>query len=289
MKGIILAGGTGSRLWPITKGTSKQLLPIYDKPMIYYPLSTLLSAGIREIAVISTRAFLDQFRNLLGDGNNFGVSITYLVQDEPLGIAQALILSEEFLQGGSCCLILGDNIFHGPGLESSLTEGLGSSGARIFAYRVSNPQDYGVVTVDEVGRPTSVIEKPLEYIGNLAIPGIYFFDSSAPLRASNLQFSARGELEITDLIQSYLNEGSLELSILPRGTVWLDAGSFESLAEATEYVRVIQKREGMQIGCPEEISWRLGLITDDQTRELGKQLSKSSYGEYLLDLVGREN
>lgn len=288
MKGLILAGGTGSRLWPITLGVSKQLIPVYDKPMIYYPLSTLMLSGCKEIGLITSEEHLDSFQRLLGDGSHLGVSITYLTQDSPRGLADAYLVSEEYLAGEASCLALGDNLFYGQGLGSNLRQNIPVIGARVFGYRVSNPQDYGVVETDSEGSPLRLIEKPSVFVSDLAIPGLYFMDSTAPVRASRLTPSPRGELEITDLLQSYLEEGALEVSVLPRGTVWLDTGNFDSMAEATEYVRVVQKREGRMIASPEEIAWRLGWINDEQLQSLGDELLKSGYGRYLLQLLDGE-
>ena len=288
MKGLVLAGGTGSRLWPITLGVSKQLIPVYDKPMIYYPLSTLMLSGCKEIGVISSEEHLKSFQRLLGDGSHLGVAITYLTQGSPKGLADAYLVSEEYLAGEASCLALGDNLFYGQGLGSNLRRNIPDKGARVFGYRVSNPQDYGVVETDSQGSPLRLIEKPSAFVSDLAIPGLYFMDASAPARAARLTPSPRGELEITDLLQSYLEEGALEVSVLPRGTVWLDTGNFDSMAEATEYVRVVQKREGRMIASPEEIAWRLGWIGDEQLKSLGEELLKSGYGRYLLQLLDGE-
>lgn len=285
MKGLILAGGTGSRLWPITLGVSKQLVPVYDKPMIYYPLSTLMLAGCREIAIITSENDLSSFQRLLGDGSHLGISLTYLKQDSPKGLADAYLVAEDYISGGASCLALGDNLFYGQGLGTNLRESIPSTGARVFGYRVSNPQDYGVVQTDPQGKPIALVEKPLTHVSNLAIPGLYFMDSSAPERASRLKPSLRGELEIIDLLNSYLQDDALEISVLPRGTVWLDTGGFDSLAEATEYVKVVQKREGRMIASPEEIAWRMGWISDKQLEVRGKELLRSGYGLYLLEIL----
>jgi glucose-1-phosphate thymidylyltransferase len=288
VKGLVLAGGTGSRLWPITLGVSKQLIPVYDKPMIYYPLSTLMLSGCKEIGVISSEEHLKSFQRLLGDGSHLGVAITYLTQSSPKGLADAYLVSEEYLGGEASCLALGDNLFYGQGLGSNLRKNIPDKGARVFGYRVSNPQDYGVVETNSQGSPLRLIEKPSVFVSDLAIPGLYFMDATAPARASRLTPSPRGELEITDLLQNYLDEGALEVSVLPRGTVWLDTGNFDSMAEATEYVRVVQKREGRMIASPEEIAWRLGWIDDTQLKSLGDELLKSGYGRYLLQLLDGE-
>ena len=288
MKGLILAGGTGSRLWPITLGVSKQLVPVYDKPMIYYPLSTLMLSGCKEIGVISSEEHLESFQRLLGDGSHLGVAITYLTQGSPKGLADAYLVAEEYLAGEASCLALGDNLFYGQGLGSNLSQNVPDKGARVFGYRVSNPQDYGVVETDSKGSPLRLIEKPSAFVSDLAIPGLYFMDATAPARASRLTPSARGELEITDLLQNYLDEGALEVSVLPRGAVWLDTGNFDSMAEASEYVRVVQKREGRMIASPEEIAWRLGWIDDEQLKSLADELLKSGYGRYLFQLLDGE-
>lgn len=285
MKGLILAGGTGSRLWPITLGISKQLMPVYDKPMIYYPLSTLMLSGCREVGLIVSPEHENSFYQVLGDGSQLGISISYILQDSPRGLADAYLVAEDFLEGNPSCMALGDNLIYGPGLGNSLRVGRPSRGALIFGYKVSNPQDYGVVIRDSQGIPTRLLEKPKEFISDLAVPGLYFMDSSASERAGKLRPSPRGEIEITDLLQTYLDEGLLEVSVMPRGTVWLDTGTFNSMAEATEYVKVVQTREGRKIGCPEEIAWRLGLISDDDLQRLGERLSKSSYGTYLRSVL----
>lgn len=285
MKGILLAGGTGSRLWPITKGVSKQLLPVYDKPMVYYPLATLMLAGVREIGLITSVDQLESFRSLLGDGSQLGIEITYIEQTSPRGLADAYLVAEDFLGGEGSVLVLGDNLFYGPGLGTNLRLGGVHNGAKVFGYRVSNPQDYGVVEFDVEKNPVRLVEKPTEFVSNVAVPGIYFMDSTASSRTKALSPSPRGELEITDLLNSYLAEGALEVSILPRGTVWLDTGNFDAMAEATDYVRAVQKREGLKISVPEEIAWRLGYITDQQLAQLGSSLRKSGYGDYLLSLL----
>lgn len=285
MKGLLLAGGTGSRLWPITKGVSKQLLPVYDKPMVYYPLATLMLAGVREVGLITSGDQLELFRSLLGDGSQLGIEITYIEQISPRGLADAYLVAEGFLGGDSSALVLGDNLFYGPGLGTNLRMGATHGGAKVFGYRVSNPQDYGVVEFDSEMKPIRLVEKPSTFISNVAVPGMYFMDSTATDRAKSLSPSARGELEITDLLNTYLSEGTLEVSILPRGTVWLDTGNFDAMAEATDYVRAVQNREGLKISAPEEIAWRLGYITDGQLAHLGESLRKSGYGNYLLSLL----
>jgi len=282
---VILAGGTGTRLWPITQGVSKQLLPVYDKPMIYYPLSTLISAGVTEIAIVATALSRPSFEILLGDGKQLGLSITYLTQDEPKGLAHGLIVAEEFLNGDPVCLVLGDNLFNGFGPLPAASVQLDFKGADIFGYEVSNPSDYGVLRLDSAGLPIEIVEKPIAPIGKFAIPGIYFLDSTACSRAAGLEPSGRGELEIADLLQSYLNEGALRVNYPPRGAVWLDTGTFEALAEATEYVRVVQRREGRKLGCPEEESWRRNLISSNELENLAKTLVKSGYGTYLKKLL----
>ena len=285
MKGILLAGGTGSRLHPITLGISKQLTPVYDKPMIYYPLSTLMLAGIRDILVITTPQDREQFERLLGDGSRFGVSISYRVQPSPDGLAQAFLLGEHHVADQTVCLVLGDNIFYGPGLGTRLRRFDGIDGAAVFGYRVADPTAYGVVEFDDDGRAISIEEKPAAPKSEHAIPGIYFYDSTVVDRAKALTPSARGELEITDLNRNYLDEGKLQVEILPRGTAWLDTGTFDSLADATAYVRTVQARQGLSIGCPEEIAWRMGWLTDDDLQHRAHFLAKSGYGMYLSTLV----
>ncbi len=288
MKAIILAGGTGSRLWPVTRAVSKQLIPVYDKPMVYYPLSTALLAGATDLAVIASPSNVEDFKRLLGDGSKFGIQITFLTQDEPRGLADAYLVAEAFLGGEESLLVLGDNLFHGQGLGSQLVSARKSLGAHIFGYAVSNPQDYGVVSFDSTGRVLSMEEKPKNPKSNIAIPGMYFLDGTASQRATKLSPSSRGELEITDLLRTYLHDGSLSISILPRTTVWLDTGNAEAMAEATEYVRVIQKRQNQMVCCPEEVAWRLGLITDENLKSSALELEKSAYGRYLAKLVGEK-
>lgn len=285
MKGIVLAGGTGSRLWPITRGVSKQLLPVYDKPMIQYPVSTLMAAGLREILIITTPEDQPGFRRLLGDGAELGVSFSYVVQPSPDGLAQAFILGERFLDSDSAALVLGDNIFHGPGLGTQLRQLTDIDGGHVFAYAVSNPRDYGVVNFDDDGRAISLEEKPAQPKSNYAVPGLYFYSSDVVEVAKRIKPSARGELEITAVNDWYLQEGRLSVTVLQRGTAWLDTGSFESLHDASEYVRVLERRQGTKVGCTEELAWRNGWIDDEQLVALAEPLRKSGYGEYLLSLI----
>ena len=286
MKGIILAGGSGTRLWPITRGISKQLMPIYDKPMIYYPLSTLMMAGIREVLVITTAEYNQQFKNLLGDGSELGMVIDYAIQDEPRGLADAFLVGEHFIGDDSVALVLGDNIFHGTGLGSSLRNHTSIDGGLIFAAHVANPKQYGVVEFDDQMRAVSIEEKPENPKSNFAVPGLYFYDNSVVEVAKSITPSARGELEITAVNDHYLQAGSLMVQVLDRGIAWLDTGTFESMMQAGEYVRVIEERQGLKIGCIEEIAWRAGWIDDRQLRELAKPLTKSGYGHYLEGLLG---
>ena len=286
MRGIILAGGSGTRLWPITKGISKQLMPIYDKPMVYYPLSTLMIAGIREVLVITTPEYNAQFRALLGDGRELGMRIDYAVQPSPDGLAQAFIIGEEFIGDESVALVLGDNIFHGSGLGSALRQHQQIDGALIFAYEVSDPKAYGVVEFDDDFRAVSIEEKPAEPKSNYAVPGLYFYDNSVVEIAKSIEPSARGELEISTVNERYLDAGSLNVQVLDRGTAWLDTGTFESMMQASEYVRVIEDRQGFKIGCIEEIAWRAGWIDDATLATVAEPLVKSGYGSYLRRLLG---
>ena len=288
MKGIILAGGTGSRLWPITKGVSKQLLPVYDKPMIHYPLSTLMAAGLREILIITTPEDSESFARLLGDGSAWGMRIEYAVQPKPEGLAQAFLIAEGFLHGDSAALILGDNLFYGPRLGRHLSELTTVSGGHVFAYEVANPSEYGVVEFDESGIALSIEEKPAKPKSNFAVPGLYFYDSSVVDVAKVIKPSARGELEITAVNDHYLKAGSLTVTVLERGTAWLDTGTFRSLQDAGEFVRVMEDRTGTKVGCVEEIAWRNGWITNEELVEIATPLVKSGYGDYLLRLVGAE-
>lgn len=285
MRGIILAGGSGSRLHPLTVSVSKQLLPVYNKPLIYYPLSTLLLAGTRDIAIITSPRDRSAFMNLLGDGHRFGVNISYLVQESPDGIAKALLLAENFLDGDSSCLALGDNILYGSGVGEMLSEYETNSGATILAQTVADPERYGVVELDEVGRAVSLEEKPTSPKSSFAVPGLYFYDSTAVERAKSLTPSTRGELEITDLNKSYLEDGQLNVVRLPRGTVWLDTGTVDSLSQATEFVKVVEQRQGTLVGSPEEIAWRMGYIKDADLTESATMFSKTAYGVALRQLV----
>jgi len=285
MKGIILAGGSGTRLYPLTKGVSKQLLPVFDKPMIYYPLATLMMAGIREILVITTPEDQQQFERLLGDGSDVGVSISYAVQPRPEGLAQAFVIGADFLAGESVALILGDNLFYGVGLGNQLKAATEVVGGRIFAYRVSRPSDYGVVEFDAQNNVRSIEEKPRHPKSRYAVPGLYFYDHRVVDIAAGLTPSSRGELEITDVNRVYLERGQLTVDVLPRGTAWLDTGSFQSLMQAGEFVRVIEDRQGQKIGCIEEVAYREGFIDEVRLTHLAQRLSKSGYGEYLLNLL----
>ena len=287
MRGIVLAGGSGTRLNPITLGTSKQLVPVYDKPMIYYPLSTLMIAGISEILVITTPHDAPAFHRLLGDGSQLGVNLSYTVQKEPNGLAQAFVLGADFIGNESAALVLGDNIFYGPGMGTRLRRHTQPDGGVVFAYQVANPSDYGVVEFDADFKALSIEEKPAKPRSNWAVPGLYFYDNDVVSIARDLKPSARGEYEITDINRTYLEQGRLQVEPLPRGTAWLDTGTFDSLADATSFVRTIQARQGLSVGCPEEIAWRNGFNDDDGLRQRAEPLVKSGYGQYLLDLLER--
>lgn len=289
MKGIILAGGTGSRLYPITVGVSKQLLPVYDKPMIYYPLSVLMLAGIRDILIISTPQDLPRFKEMLGNGNNMGVTFSYQVQEKPEGIAQAFILGEEFIGDDSVSLILGDNIYYGQGFSEKLKKAVEvKSGATVFGYNVSDPERFGVVEFDENKKAISIEEKPDTPKSNWAVTGLYFYDKDVVDIAKNIKPSARGELEITDINKAYLERGDLNVGLLGRGFAWLDTGTQDSLLEASHFVQTVEKRQGFKIACPEEIAFRKGWLSKDELLEAGERLKKSPYGLYLLDIVNRD-
>jgi glucose-1-phosphate thymidylyltransferase len=285
MRGIILAGGSGTRLHPITVGVSKQLVPVYDKPMIYYPLSTLILAGIRDVLVITTPHDAEQFERLLGDGSQFGISITYAQQPEPNGLAQAFTIGADHIGSEKAALVLGDNIFYGHGLGSQLQQFSEVDGAAVFAYRVAEPSAYGVVEFDAAGKAISLEEKPAHPKSNFAVPGLYFYDNDVIEIARHLKPSARGEYEITDVNRHYLEAGKLQVGVLPRGTAWLDTGTFDSLLDASQFVQTVVHRQGMSIGAPEEVAWRQGFLTDDELRERADKLTKSGYGQYLLKVL----
>ena len=285
MKGIILAGGTGTRLWPITEGVSKQLLHVHDKPMIYYPLSTLMLAGIREIAIITTEQDQPSFKRLLSDGSTLGINIEYFIQHEPNGIAEAFILCENFIGSSSVALILGDNIFHGQGVGRNLRNFSNPRGAHIFAYQVNNPQDFGVVVLNDDLSPVDIVEKPTNNPSNLAVPGLYFYNSEVSKMAKSVKRSKRGELEITSLNLMYLDNKSLEVSVLSRGTAWFDGGTVKALHEATSYIKSIEERQGQKVGCIEEISWRNKWITDKDLKNKAEKYQNNEYGSYLNSLL----
>ncbi|MBK6484351.1 MAG: glucose-1-phosphate thymidylyltransferase RfbA [Chitinophagaceae bacterium] len=285
MKGIILAGGSGTRLYPITYAISKQIMPVYDKPMIYYPLSVLLMAGIREILIISTPQDMPQFKRLLGDGTQFGCQFEYSIQEKPNGLAQAFVIGEAFIGNNNVALILGDNIFYGSGLGTFLEHNTFPDGGIIFAYHVSDPQRYGVVEFDDANKVLSIEEKPEHPKSNYAVPGLYFYDNSVVQIAKGLQPGSRGEYEITDINKEYLKRGKLKVAILDRGTAWLDTGTFDSLMAASQFVQVVENRQGLKIGCIEEVAWRKNFIDDAQLLKLAEPLLKSGYGNYLVELI----
>ncbi|MFC8304091.1 glucose-1-phosphate thymidylyltransferase RfbA [Specibacter sp. NPDC057265] len=287
MRGIILAGGTGSRLHPITLGISKQLVPVYDKPMIYYPLSTLILAGIQDILIVTTPHDAEQFQRLLGDGSQFGVNLTYVQQPSPDGLAQAFVLGADHIGNDTVALVLGDNIFYGPGMGSQLRRHTNIDGGAVFGYWVRDPKSYGVVEFDEAGKALSLEEKPTHPKSHYAVPGLYFYDNDVIEIARNLKPSPRGELEITDVNKMYLQREKLQVEILPRGTAWLDTGTFSDLNDASNFVRTVENRQDLKIGAPEEVAWRQGFLTDEQLRERAEPLVKSGYGAYLLRLLDR--
>jgi glucose-1-phosphate thymidylyltransferase len=287
VKGIILAGGSGTRLHPITLGISKQLIPVFDKPMVYYPLSTLMLAGIRDILIITTPQDTEQFQRLLGDGSQFGVRLTFAAQPSPDGLAQAFTIGADFIGDDKVALVLGDNLLYGPGLGTQLKRFADVEGGAIFAYRVAEPAAYGVVEFDPSGRAVSLEEKPAQPKSSYAVPGLYFYDNDVIEIARNLEPSPRGEYEITDVNRAYLERGSLHVEVLPRGTAWLDTGTFDQMTDAADYVRTMERRTGLRIGVPEEVAWRQGFLSDEELRRCAEKLLKSGYGTYLLDTLER--
>ncbi|ALO40943.1 glucose-1-phosphate thymidylyltransferase RfbA [Pseudoalteromonas phenolica] len=285
-KGIVLAGGSGTRLYPLTKVVSKQLMPIYDKPMVYYPIATLMNAGIKDILIITTPIEQSKFKTLLGDGREWGISIEYVAQPSPEGLAQAFLLGEDFIGDANVALILGDNLFYGHDLVKSLQAAVNRPvGGTVFGYHVANPKAYGVVEFDDAGKAISIEEKPVIPKSNYAVPGLYFFDNKVVEYAKNVKPSARGELEITDVIEQYLEAGTLNVEIMGRGTAWLDTGTHDSLLQAAQFIETIEKRQGLKVNCPEEVAYRMGYITEQQLRDIAQPLRKSGYGEYLLGLL----
>ncbi|KAB1893978.1 glucose-1-phosphate thymidylyltransferase RfbA [Microbacterium oxydans] len=287
MKGIILAGGSGTRLHPITIGISKQLIPVYDKPMVYYPLSTLMLAGIKDILIITTPHDAEQFERLLGDGSQFGVNLTFAQQPSPDGLAQAFVIGADFIGDDKVALVLGDNLLYGPGLGTQLKRYTDVEGGAVFAYWVAEPNAYGVVEFDADGRAVSLEEKPAQPKSNYAVPGLYFYDNDVVEIARSLEPSPRGEYEITDVNRAYLERGALQVEVLPRGTAWLDTGTFDQMSDAGDYVRTMERRTGLRIGVPEEVAWRQGFLDDDELRERAEKLVKSGYGTYLLETLER--